>query len=648
MNIKGNLQILGQTFLGRFTTVQRDLLTDMVEGSLIWNSTTDKANIYSGTTWTTVGGSGIPAWLTATAYAIGDTVTTEGRIYRAVTAGTSTTFNADRASWSVLATIPAGSNWTASTYYYADDVVVESNKLLRRNTSGTSGLTFDVTEQLEWTALTASNETSWRLPVAATGIVANAGTSIVGQASFSLDGVPLVDGMFILLQGETTSPATYFGRVFEVGGVGAAITLTLRPDGQLGTGAPTEGDFITVAQGTASADTTWRYTGTEWVTALGLPPYTQTFNATTDWGVASGGLFTITIPAATHLMGTSVTQVSHFESSGGLWEEVGVNSVTIDQTSGDVSFTVSEVPDLRFAGRVTLDAGLGGTSQSSGGGTNILTANQTQTADRVHQTGQFGQRFEDMIEPWVWTHPFGGNRFVSIDPNTLLVRDPETNVENRISASQARIANSFNGRSVTQSLPQSLGEAYWTMDDGVDRWSIHNFQGTPQGAVFASRGSLCVDTTNSLLYIKTTDIVNTGWVLVGAAGGTNLFTGDQIQTATRTHTQGGFTQNINGAGQWVFTGTGTNDIRLDTDGNQISIGDGTFAGYLEPSRVFVQNATDTAAVEMQSIGSTDVDVAFYWGAEAVDGSWRMVRVGANLETQLRVTGVWTVKAVVTP
>jgi len=130
--------------------------------------------------------------------------------------------------------------------------------------------------------------------------------------------------------------------------------------------------------------------------------------------------------------------------------------------------------------------------------------------------------------------------------------------------------------------------------------------------------------------------------------GTNLFTADQTQTAARTHTQGGFTQNINGAGQWVFTGTGTNDIRIDTDGNQISVGDGTFAGYLEPSRVFVQNATDTAAVEMQSIGSTDATVAFYWGAEAVDGSWRMVRVGANLETQLRVAGVWTVKSTVTP
>jgi len=419
MNIKGNLHILGQTFLGRFTTVQRDLLTDMLEGSLIWNSTTDAANIYNGTAWVAVGGSGIPAWLTATAYAIGATVTNEGRIYRANTAGTSTTFNADRANWDVLTTIPAGSDWTASTYYYAEDVVVESNKLWRRNTSGTSGLTFDVTEQLSWTALTASNETSWRLPVALTGTVANAGTSIVGQVNFSLDGVPLVNGMNILLQGETTAPATYFGRVFTVGGVGTAITLTLLPDGQLGTGAPTDGDYVTATGGLTYADTLWHYTGSLWTIALGYPPYTQNFDATTDWGAAVSGFYTITIPAATHLMGTSVTQISHFESNGSVWEQVGVNSVTIDQVTGEVKFTVSEIPNGRFAGRVTLDAGLGGNSIIiGGGGTNLFTGNQTQIANRTHDQGGFTQTINN--SQGGYSYLTAGGAYININPATQI------------------------------------------------------------------------------------------------------------------------------------------------------------------------------------------------------------------------------------
>jgi hypothetical protein len=217
----------------------------------------------------------------------------------------------------------------------------------------------------------------------------------------------LVDGDFILLQGETTLPATYLDRVFEVGGVGAAITLTLREDGQAGDGVPVAGDYIHVTSGTDYSDTLWHYDGTEWTIALGVPPYTTFFNATTDWGVAAGGYYTITITEAVHNQGTATIDVSFFESSGGDWVEIQVDNVSIDQTTGDVSFSVPESPDNRFAGRVTLDAGLGGTSISIGGsGTNLFTGDQTQTADRTHDQGNFNQNINNAGE---WALTGGGN-----------------------------------------------------------------------------------------------------------------------------------------------------------------------------------------------------------------------------------------------
>jgi len=114
---------------------------------------------YNGTNYILVGtsnASGIPAWLTATSYAIGDTVTNEGRIYRANTANTSTTFSADRANWTMIATIGAGTAWTATTYYYANDVVVQNNVLYKRIGNGTSGTTFDATEEAFWNVLSST------------------------------------------------------------------------------------------------------------------------------------------------------------------------------------------------------------------------------------------------------------------------------------------------------------------------------------------------------------------------------------------------------------------------------------------------------------------------------------------------------------
>jgi len=82
--------------------------------------------------------------------------------------------------------------------------------------------------------------------------------------------------------------------------------------------------------------------------------YTESFDATTSWGAASGGLYTITVLASAHGKGTSVSNVVSYETVGGDSEKVLPNEVLVDNTTGDVSLTVSETPDGRFAGKLII------------------------------------------------------------------------------------------------------------------------------------------------------------------------------------------------------------------------------------------------------------------------------------------------------
>jgi len=115
------------------------------------------------TFWTKeIGGGSIPAWAAGVAYGVGDTVVTESRIYRAVTAGTSSAlFATDRARWVVIVSLRAGRDWTASTYYYAEDIVERFNRTLRRTTSGLSGLDFVGAEPGEWTLISNEEASVW-------------------------------------------------------------------------------------------------------------------------------------------------------------------------------------------------------------------------------------------------------------------------------------------------------------------------------------------------------------------------------------------------------------------------------------------------------------------------------------------------------
>lgn len=80
--------------------------------------------------------------------------------------------------------------------------------------------------------------------------------------------------------------------------------------------------------------------------------YTETFDATTDWGSASGGLYTINILVATHGKGIN-PNVLVFEDVSGNFEKVEPNQTIID-ASGNISITTLETPDTRFAGKILV------------------------------------------------------------------------------------------------------------------------------------------------------------------------------------------------------------------------------------------------------------------------------------------------------
>lgn len=84
----------------------------------------------------------------------------------------------------------------------------------------------------------------------------------------------------------------------------------------------------------------------------GATAYTQSFNATTSWGTASGGLYSITIPETTHARGAHpVIQV--YELVGGDYELVDVNDIIVDGV-GNVTMTVTEISDARFQGKIII------------------------------------------------------------------------------------------------------------------------------------------------------------------------------------------------------------------------------------------------------------------------------------------------------
>ncbi len=86
------------------TEVQRDAIVAPATGLCVFNSTTTNLNTYSGSNWVAVGSGGLSIWETAFGYVIDDIVTTDNKIYKALTNHTSGVFATDFAggAWEEL------------------------------------------------------------------------------------------------------------------------------------------------------------------------------------------------------------------------------------------------------------------------------------------------------------------------------------------------------------------------------------------------------------------------------------------------------------------------------------------------------------------------------------------------------------------
>jgi hypothetical protein len=116
-------------------------------------------------------------------------------------------------------------------------------------------------------------------------------------------------------------------------------------------------------------------------------PYTQTFNATTDWGTASGGKYTITISGTTHNKGVN-PQIRIQEDLGSELDNiVEPDDLITNEATGDISFSVPEIPDYRFAGIITVGGSAGG------GGAGISSLNGETGLTQTFSTGVSGSDF---------------------------------------------------------------------------------------------------------------------------------------------------------------------------------------------------------------------------------------------------------------
>jgi hypothetical protein len=81
------------------------------------------------------------------------------------------------------------------------------------------------------------------------------------------------------------------------------------------------------------------------------------------------------------------------------------------------------------------------------------------------------------------------------------------------------------------SLTRTSSGQFFGFSDGTDAFGVYNTNGAPNGVISADIGSLATDTTNGVLYIKTTDTVNTGWVAMGTSTDAFVQSGNSFASA---------------------------------------------------------------------------------------------------------------------
>ncbi len=136
-----------------------------------------------GQDYTVTGGAGITAWTANTAYLANDVVYQGTNFYKRIASGTSgATFDAtEEATWNVMGTTGTIAPWITGSYYEVGEVVINNNTIYRNTTAHTAGATFDVTEAANFTVI--ANYTTISAWTATTyypvGVIVSQGTRIL-------------------------------------------------------------------------------------------------------------------------------------------------------------------------------------------------------------------------------------------------------------------------------------------------------------------------------------------------------------------------------------------------------------------------------------------------------------------------------------
>jgi hypothetical protein len=265
-----------------------------------------------------------------------------GAIYHRTTGGTTAaTFILDVANWTRMAELNdyiAG--WTATTVYKIGQVALAyDGSLISAVADFTSSAAFDATEATAWAlfgqveVLPFTGSTYYFTGSRATesGRVMVHGAGAMSAATFTF-----------------SEAANWTHESQNSIGVFAAATVVLANDIIV--------DSNTLWQRTATGTTTATFDATEkafWTQLTATSVFESTIaDATTAWGAAAGGYYTITITAATHGIATpKIMQV--YETDGTDFELVQSDRQRI-LGIGDIDIRVIETPDGRFAGRVEI------------------------------------------------------------------------------------------------------------------------------------------------------------------------------------------------------------------------------------------------------------------------------------------------------
>ena len=108
---------------------------------------------------------------------------------------------------------------------------------------------------------------------------------------------------------------------------------------------------VTLISGATDAGT-WKVEVISETETSAAERYVSGFTATTEWGTAAGGYYTITVTAATHGIGSNpVVSVQQLTGSDYLIVDSDLTKIF---ANGNISIRVPETPDLRFAGRLVI------------------------------------------------------------------------------------------------------------------------------------------------------------------------------------------------------------------------------------------------------------------------------------------------------